>query len=63
MTLKSLQKCAAADGNQIMMSIISQTGVWDGGVGRKKNLPKEVTEMTKSWDFKGTRNTVVTGLQ
>lgn len=63
MTLKSLQKCAAADGNQIMMCVVSQTGVWGGEAGRKKSLPKEVTEMAKSWDFKGTRNTVVTGLQ
>lgn len=49
--------------NRITMCVTSQTGVWGGGVGRKKNISKEGTEMTKSWDFKGTRNTTITGLQ
>jgi len=38
MVLKSLQKSAGA--HQIMMCAMSQTGVWDGGVGKKKKLQK-----------------------
>lgn len=41
---------------------ISQVGVWGGGVQKKKNLLKEVTEMTKSWEFKGSTNTTITCL-